>query len=294
MELRVLQYFLTVAREESISAAAEALHLSQPTLSRQLKNLEIELNKTLLIRGSKKTTLTEDGMLLRKRAQEILDLTQKTEAELRQSNTHIGGDVWIGGGESEGMRWIAKTTRSLQHDFPDINVHLISGNAIDINERLEKGLIDFGVGLGNIDTNKYESILLPSTHTDGLIVRKDSPLATKTSITPNDLQGIPIISPRSKGLRQRYEQWMGRSFDTLNVVATYNLIYNAAFLVEEGVGYALCWDRLVSTTDDHPLCFIPCHPTMSVCIDVTWKKHQVFSKASQKFLERLRELINIC
>ena len=122
-------------------------------------------------------------------------------------------------------------------------------------------------------------------------MRKDSLLANKTFITPSDLQGIPIISPRSESLHQRYAQWMKRDFDTLNVVATYNLIYNAAFLVEEGVGYALCWDKLIGITDNHPLCFIPCNPKIDVRIDMTWKKHQVFSKASQKFLEKLRELI---
>ena len=291
MELRTLRYFLVVAREGSISAAAEALHLSQPTLSRQLKDLENELGKTLLIRGSKKTTLTEDGMFLQKRAQEILELTQKTKSELWQSNTHIGGDVWIGGGESEGMRLIAKTARSLQNDFPDIHVHLLSGNAIDILERLEKGLVDFGVAVGTVDPSKYDSMWLPVSHVVGLLMRKDSPLASLSSIGPNDLQGLPIISPRNEGTRRMIAEWMGKDFETLNVVASFNLIYNAAFLVEEGVGYALCWDRLVNTSGDHALCFIPYEPRMETNINMAWKKHQIFSKASQKFLERLREIM---
>jgi len=291
LELRTLRYFLVVAREGSISAAAEALHLSQPTLSRQLKDLENELGKTLLIRGSKKTTLTEDGMFLQKRAQEILELTQKTKSELWQSNTHIGGDVWIGGGESEGMRLIAKTARSLQNDFPDIHVHLLSGNAIDILERLEKGLVDFGVAVGTVDPSKYDSMWLPVSHVVGLLMRKDSPLASLSSIGPNDLQGLPIISPRNEGTRRMIAEWMGKDFETLNVVASFNLIYNAAFLVEEGVGYALCWDRLVNTSGDHALCFIPYEPRMETNINMAWKKHQIFSKASQKFLERLREIM---
>jgi len=291
MELRVLRYFLAVAREESISAAAEALHLSQPTLSRQLKDLEEALGKTLLIRCSKKTTLTEDGMLLRKRAQEILDLTHKTEAELRQSDTHIGGDVWIGGGESEGMRLIAQAARSLQKDYPDIHVHLVSGNASDILERLEKGLVDFGVGVGSVDPNRYDWMWLPGTHEAGLLMRKDSPLASRSCIRAEDLQGLPIISSRNEDMRRRYTEWMGKAFETLNIVATFNLIYNAAFLVEEGVGYALCWDRLVKPSEDHALCFVPYEPKIMIDINMAWKKHQVFSKASQKFLERLREVM---
>jgi len=291
MELRVLRYFLVVAREGSISAAAEALHLSQPTLSRQLKDLENELGKTLLIRGNKQTTLTEDGMLLQKRAQEILDLTQKAESELRQSNTHIGGDVWIGGGESEGMRLIAKTAKSLQKDYPDIHVHLISGNAGDILERLEKGLVDFGVAVGGVDPHKYESMWLPATHLAGLLMRKDSPLASRTFITPKDLEGIPVITSRNETMRRRYTEWMGKDFETLNIVASFNLIYNATFLVEEGVGYALCWDRLVKSSDDHALHFVPYEPKMEININMVWKKHQTFSKASQKFLERFKEVM---
>ena len=293
MELRVLQYFLAVAREESITKAAESLRMTQPSLSRQLRELENELGKALLVRGSKKTTLTEDGMLLRKRAQEIIELSQKAETELRQSNDITGGDVWIGGGESEGMRLIAHATYALQKDFPDIHIHLISANAVDIIERLEKGLIDFGVGVGNIDANRYDSMCLPAAHTSGLLVRKDSPLASRPGITPDDLKGIPIISPRNEAMRKSYEEWMGAAFDTLNVVATFNLIYNAAFMVEERVGHALCIDRLVNTSGEHPLCFIPCEPRIESRVNIAWKKHQVFSKASEKFIERLKGIIYV-
>jgi len=280
-----------VAREESISGAAEALHLSQPTLSRQLKDLEDELGKTLLIRGSKKTTLTEDGILLRKRAQEILDLTQKTEAELRQSENHIGGDVWIGGGECIGMRLIAKAAYALQKDFPDVHVHLVSGNAVDILERLEKGLVDFGVAISDADPKRYDSMWLPASHRAGLLMRKDSPLASRTYIGPDDLQGLPLIAPRSEATRRGHEKWMGRGFKSVNVVATFNLIYNAAFLVEEGLGYAICWDHLIRPSEEHDLRFVPYQPPIVIDINVVWKRHQVFSKASQKFLEKIRELV---
>jgi len=291
MELRVLQYFLAVAIEESITKAAEALHLSQPTLSRQLKDLEDELGKTLMIRGNKKTTLTEEGRLFQKRAQEIIDLAEKTKIELAQSDDLIDGDVWIGGGETEGMRLIAQAVRSLQSDYPNIKIHLFSGNTMEVVERLEKGLIDFGVGVGALDLGRYNTLQLPVTHSAGLLMRKDSPLAKEMLIIPDDLQGIPIIAPRNEGVRQAYEKWMGCSFDILNVVASYNLIYNAAFLVEEGVGYALCIDRLVEFSGSHPLCFIHYEPQMEFTVEVAWKKNQVFSKASQKFLERLTEIV---
>jgi len=291
MELRVLQYFLAVAREESITRAARVLHLSQPTLSRQLKDLENELGKTLMIRGNKKTTLTEEGRLLQKRAQEILDLTYRAESELRQSDDFVGGDVWVGGGETEGMRFIARSAYSLQTDYPNIHIHLYSGNTADVVEQLEKGLIDFGVGVGAINLDRYNTIRLPVTHTAGLLMRKDSPLASKKAIVPDDLREIPIIAPRNEGVRHAYEKWMGQGFETLNVVASYNLIFNAAFLVEEGMGYALCIDHLINTSENHSLCFVPYKPRMDFTVDVAWKKHQVFSRASTKFLERLQQEI---
>jgi len=291
MELRVLQYFLAVAKVESITKAAVTLHLSQPTLSRQLRDLEEDLGKPLFIRSNKKTTLTEEGRLLQKRAQEILALMQKTEAELRQSDDLIDGDVWIGGGETEGMRYIARAVFSLRNDFPNIHFHLFSGNTMEVVERLEKGLIDFGVGVGAIESSKYESLRLPITHGAGLLMRKDSHLFEKSVIKPDDLQGIPIIAPRNAGVRRAYEKWMGKEFESLNVVASYNLIYNAAFMVEEGVGYALCIDNLVTFSDKHPLHFVPYDPQIEFTVDIAWKRHQVFSKASNKFLERLKGIV---
>jgi len=291
MDFRALKSFLAVAEAGSITKASEILGLSQPALSRQLQELERDVGKILLIRGSKNTKLTEEGQFLRKRAQEILDLTQKTRAELTQTDNNISGDVWVGGGESEGMRLIAKTACSLQREFPNIRIHLLSGNWDDIEERLEKGLVDFGVVAGSINPNKYDFLRLPAEHSAGLLMRKDSPLASHSVIIPNDLQDIPIISSRNDEMKRRYTEWLGYEFDTLNVVATYNLIFNAAFLVEEGFGYALCWDGLIQTNAEHPLCFVPYEPCIKINIDMVWKKGQVFSKASQKFLEHLQVAI---
>jgi DNA-binding transcriptional LysR family regulator len=287
MEIRVLEYFLAVAQEESITRAAEALHLSQPTLSRQLKDLEDDLGKTLLIRGNKKTTLTEEGKLLRRRAREIVDLTRKAEAELRHPDTLVGGDIWIGGGETEGMRVIAQVVKDLQTEHPDVHVHFFSGNTEEVTERLEKGLIDFGVGVASVEGKQFDRLRLNIEHEAGILMRKDSALATRRVITPQDLAGQPVIVPRNEGVRRFYAQWMGDYFHTMRAVATFNLIYNAAFLVEVGVGYALTINNILDFSETRPLCFVPNDPPMSFHIDVAWKKNQIFTKASMKFLERL-------
>ena len=161
MELRVLQYFLAVAREQNISAAAQSLHLTQPTLSRQLKELEEELGKQLMVRGNRKITLTEEGMLLRKRAEEILELVDRTEKEVMRSNDAVSGDIYIGTGETDGVRQLARTAKQLQEGCPGIRFHIVSGDAVDVCERLDKGLLDFGVLLGDIDKIKYRYLELP-------------------------------------------------------------------------------------------------------------------------------------
>lgn len=187
MELRVLQYFLAVTREQSISGAAEALHLSQPTLSRQLKDLEDELGKQLFIRGSRRITLTEEGMILRKRAEEVVELIQKAEQEISVSDDAIAGNVYIGCGESDAIRYIARAARKLQNTYPDIHCHISSGDSTNILESLDKGLIDFGMIFGTVDTSKYEYCSFPVTDTYGILMRKDSPLAQKDAICPADL-----------------------------------------------------------------------------------------------------------
>lgn len=186
MDIRVLQYFLAVAREESITKAAETLHMTQPPLSRQLKELENEVGKQLLIRGSRKVTLTEDGMLLRKRAEEMIDLLEKTKAEL-SSDEHIGGDIYMGSGETEAVSTIAKVAKDLQKEHPFIRYHLYSGDAEHMIERLDKGLIDFALLVEPVDIAKYDYIRLPVKDTWGVLMRNDSPLAEKESICAEDL-----------------------------------------------------------------------------------------------------------
>ena len=288
MELRVLQYFLAVAREENISAAAQSLHLTQPTLSRQLKELEEELGKQLMIRGSRKITLTEEGILLRKRAEEILDLVGRTEKEVMQSSDTIGGDIYIGTGETDGVRQIAKTAKQLQSMYPKIHLHIVSGDALDVCERLDKGLFDFGILLGDMDKMKYHYLTLPTRDTWGVLMRRDSPLAQKEAIVPQDLWDKPLILSRQSENKSGLYRWLQREPSQLHTVATYNLIYNASLMVDEGMGYAFTLDKLINTTQSN-LCFRPLNPQLTLEMNLIWKKSQVFSKAAEVFLQTLRE-----
>ena len=287
MELRVLQYFLAVAREQNISAAAQSLHLTQPTLSRQLKELEEELGKELMIRGNRKITLTEDGMLLRRRAAEILELVNRTEKEIMRTDDTISGDIYIGTGETDGVRQIAKTAHRLQEGYPGIHFHIVSGDAVDVCERLDKGLLDFGVLLGDIDKGKYHYLELPMRDTWGVLMRRSSPLAQQDAVSPRDLWDKPLILSRQMDNKSGLYRWLRREPSALHTVATYNLIYNASLMVDEGMGYAFTLDKLVNTTGSR-LCFRPLKPRLELGMYLVWKKSQIFSKAAELFLERLQ------
>ncbi len=293
MELRVLRYFLAVAREGSMTGASRTLHVTQPTLSRQLQDLEDELGRQLFIRGSHSLTLTAEGMLLRKRAEEILEMVHKTESEFSSMGETIAGDIYIGGGETEAMRQIARLTREIRRDYPEVRFHIFSGNAEDVTERLDKGILDFGLLIQPVDILKYDSINLPDKVTWGVVMRKDSPLAKKQVVTQQDLLDLPLICSRQVvqrlGQRNEYSDWFAETGERLNIVATYNLIYNAALMVEEGVGYAIALDRLVNTTSHSRLCFRPLKPGVKSGMNLVWKKYQIFSSAAELFLERARE-----
>lgn len=293
MELRVLRYFLAVAREGNITGAANFLHLTQPTLSRQIKDLEEELGCQLLVRKSHRVVLTPEGMRLRKRAEEIISMVDKTEAEFWARENAVSGDIYIGGGETQAIRQIAEIIRELQEEYPDIHYHLYSGNAEDVTERLDKGLLDFGILIQPADISKYDYINLPSRDRWGVIMRKDSPMAAKESIRKEDLLDVPLICSRQVMTQRRTENefadWFGDDFDRLHVVTTFNLVYNAAIMVEAGIGYAVTLDKLAHTSEDSPLCFRPLMPPLESGMNVIWKKYQVFSPAAELFLERMNE-----
>lgn len=289
MELRVLHYFLTVAREQSISKAANYLHLSQPTLSRQLRDLEEELGKQLFTRGNRQITLTEEGMILRKRAEEILNLVQKTEKEIIQSDNTIKGDIYIGTGETEGVRLLARIAKELLAMYPDIHHHIVSGDSMDIMEDLDKGLLDFAILLDPVDLSKYESIKLPYKDITGVLMRKDSPLAQKEAITAEELADLPLIVSRQQLKNGILHLLAQQSGTPLNIVATYNLIFNASLMTEEGLGYAIGLDKIINTTGNTHLTFRPLTPKVEIGMNFVWKKYQVFSKATELFLNKILE-----
>lgn len=292
MEFRVLQYFLAIAREETISKAAESLHITQPTLSRQMKELEEQLGKQLFIRGNRKINLTEEGILLRQRAEEIISLVEKTESEIMHSDTTISGDIYIGSGETEGMRILAKVIDTCHKEYPKIKFHLYSGNSQDVVEKIENGLIDFGVLIEPADISKYDFIKIPVKDKWGVLMRKDSPIASLKSITADTLKKLPLICSSQEIVKNEISGWLNDDYNKLNIVATYNLIYNASLLVEEGSGYALGLDKLINTSGNSKLCFIPLEPKLEVGLTLIWKKYHLFSKAASYFLNQLRIEIN--
>lgn len=293
MEIRVLRYFLAIAREGSITNAANFLHVTQPTLSRQIRELEEELGQKLFVRKSHSMTLTNEGMILRKRAEEIVSMVDKTEAEFSSMENIIGGDIYIGGGETDAIKLVADVVNELRNDYPDIHYHLYSGNAADVTERLDKGLLDFGILIQPADISKYDYINLPAKDVWGVIMRKDSPLAQKDLIHKEDLLNIPLICSRQAMSQERskneFVQWFGEYFEKLDVVTTFNLVYNAAIMVEAGIGYAVTIDKLTNTSESSSLCFRPLEPKIESGLNIIWKKYQIFSAPAELFLVRLRE-----
>ncbi|WP_276797023.1 LysR family transcriptional regulator [Ruminococcus champanellensis] len=285
MEIRVLRYFLTVAREENITKAAEKLHITQPTLSRQLRQLEEELGKTLLKRGNYNVKLTEDGMLLRKRAEEILDLVKKTETELAGDNEEITGDVYVGAGETDAVRIIARIVQKIRQAHPGIIFHNISGDSIDVIDKLNKGLIDFGVLFEPADISGFAHIKFPVYDTWGVLMRRDSDLAPQPYITADMLADRPLIVSRQREDLEGLSEWLGLPKERIRISATSNLIFNGSLLVDEGMGYAITLDKLINCSGESNLCFRPFYPLKPAQMYLVWKKYQVFSKAAERFLE---------
>ncbi len=287
IETRLLQYFLAVAEEQSITKAAEYLHISQPTLSKQMMDLEENLGKQLLVRGRKKITLTEEGLYLRGRAQEIISLMDKTESAFRENEQNISGDVYIGCGEHRSTFSIMQIIRTIQEEYPDIQFHFFSSNADAIIERLDKGLLDMGFLLEPEISPRYDYRKLPFHESWGILMRKDSPLAEKDEISFTELAGLPLIMPSQTSNSGRMKTYFADASVKPHVVCTYNLIYNAGLMVEAGIGYALCIDELINTEGSHPLKFCPISPTLTSDVYLFTKKYQVFSKAAKLFLSYL-------
>lgn len=289
IETRLLQYFLAVAEEQSITRAANYLHITQPTLSKQMMDLEEQLGRQLFLRGKKKITLTEDGLYLRGRAAEIISLMEKTENDFRENEQNISGDIHIGCGEYQSSLAIMKVIRDITRDYPDIHFHLFSSNADTILERLDKGLLDIGFLLEPEITPRYDYQRLPLTETWGVLMPNNAPLAKKERLTLDDLSGIPMIVPSQTSNSNRFEQLFSEYQLSLDIVSTYNLIYNASLMVQADIGYALCIGGLIPPSPEHNLIFCPFEPAITSNVYLFTKKYQVFSKATRLFLSRLEQ-----
>ena len=286
MEFRVLKYFLMVAREENITKAAALLHLTQPTLSRQLMQLEAELGVKLFHRSKHSIILTEDGMLLKRRAQEIISLSDKTVQELSHKEDVLSGEIAIGCGETKNMLFLSEQIRKFRQKYPLVQFSIHSAIADDIKERIEKGILDIGLLMEPVDVGKYEFIRMPQKEKWGILVRKDSELAAKESINPKDLTNVPLIMVKRELVKNELASWFGDYYEGVQIAATYNLILNAASMVERGVGVALCFDLGAAFYED--LCFIPLAPTLETGSVLVWKKNQTLGAATSQFMRYLR------
>ena len=287
MELRVLKYFLAVAREENITKAAALLHLTQPTLSRQLMQLEEELGVQLFRRSRYHIELTEDGMLLRRRAQELVDLAEKTTREFTMRETELMGEIAIGAGETRSMSFISRAMVSFRENYPKVTFRIFSANADDVKERLDTGLLDMGLLTEPVDVGRYAFCRMKERDRWGVLVRLDSPLANLNSVTPNDLERVPLIISGRESVQRELANWFGDRWERLQIAASFNLILNAANMVRYGVGTALSFDLNFSFDD---LRFIPLSPTMDTGTVLVWKKDQVLTPAVEAFHQHIKNV----
>ena len=292
MEIRVLRYFLTVARLESFSKAAQLLNVTQPTLSKQIKDLEEEYHITLFERTTRSLSLTQEGLLFKEQAKEIISLVDKAEARLKQKEKDISGDIHIGCSESECNRVVMKAIAKTQEKYPLVTFHITSGNAQYVTEKVDQGLIDLGIVVDPTNMSKYDYIKLPSYDTRGILMRKDSELANLDAVSPGDLNHKPVIISSQEMVKNEISGWIGGNQRELHIVATFNLFYNAKLMVEEGVGYLLTLKHMYQESEDSLLCFKPLKPELTIRSSLIWKKYKVFPKAVEIFLQMLDCEIN--
>lgn len=274
-----------------MTRAAKYLHVTQPTLSKQIKQLEEEIGKKLFIRSNYSIKLTDEGLLLRKRAEDILSMVDKTMEEFQALDDITGGDIYIGAAESESFSYFATVAKDLQLQYPNVKFHLYSGNTEVIAERLDRGLLDFAIIVQEVDLSKYNYIKIPTSDTWGVIMRKDSPLAKKEYITIEDLIDLPLIVSR-QGITEDYPKLFKEKLDQLHIVATFDLIYNASVMVKEGFGYALSFDKIVDTSENSELCFRVLKPELKTNMYIIWKKYQVFTPIAEKLLSKMQQHFN--
>lgn len=289
MEIRVLRYFLMVAREENITKAANLLHLTQPTLSRQLIQLEEELGVTLFRRSKHRIILTEDGMLLRRRAEEIVSLAEKTKDDLRHKQDHLAGTIAVGSGELQSSRFLTQLIAAFQKENPLVSFRIYSGNSDNIKERIERGLLDIGLLQEPVDIAKYHFVRTPVQEQWGVLVRADAELAAKDRVSPADLAGLPLILPERENVQNELLNWFGSLAEKLRITATGNLLYNLASLARDS-GSCVLTLNLACHYDG--LRFIPLAPELESGTVLVWKKAQTFSPAAAAFIAYSKEYIS--
>lgn len=293
MDIRVLKYFLAVVREENITKAAEVLHITQPTLSRQLSKMEDDLGVQLFLRGKKGITLTDEGLLLRRRAEEIVELAEKAERELTEHEELIDGEVSIGSGELASVQLLPELFRTFKERYPRVQFDLYTGNADQIKQRLDNGLTDIGILLEPVEIEKYDFIRFNIPERWVVLMRPDAPLAKKDSVTIKDLIKLPLIFVKRQSIRNELESWFRGHIDELNIVATSNMSTNAAILVEQGYGYALVVEGSVPFLDTTKVCYRPLSPERTTTSVLAWKKNQPFAPAVKKFLEHAHNMLDL-
>ncbi|WP_125762400.1 LysR family transcriptional regulator [Companilactobacillus hulinensis] len=291
MELRVLRYFLAICREKNISKAAESLHIAQPSLSKQLKDLEEELGVTLVKRGHRQITLTQEGHYLRERAEEMVSIADKTTYNLQSTNI-ISGELYIGAGESLAMTRIMKIVDSIIQDNSEVKINFYSGNADEIESRIDNGTLDFGVVMGDRKTENFESLILPERNEFGVIMPIDSELASKNKINPDDLVGKPLIVSNQSMVQDKFRNWWGKNYDNISVVASTNLAYNVSLLAKLHHTYLITYDGLINTDEDSGLVFKPLSPKITDPNTVIWKPNSQLSNIAQLFIDKLQNSLD--
>lgn len=288
MEIKTLRYYLAVAREENMTKAAEILHVTQPTLSKAMKALEDELGKKLFIRHSFSISLTEEGVLLRDRAEDLVTMADKIEREFLSLDDITGGELYLGLAESYQIRYLAKEIRILKEKYPGLKYHITSGDTEQVTEKLDKGLLDFAVLCETPDTRKYSFIPFPEPDVWGVIMPETSPLAAKGSVTVDDLIGIPLLTSE-QSWKNDIGRWCGERLSELSLEGSFRLAYNASMFVLEGLGYQLTFEKLVNTSPGSGLVFRPLSPVLETKLFLIWNRYQTFTPAAERFLAQIRK-----
>lgn len=289
MEIRVLQYFLAIVREESITKAAELLHITQPTLSRQIAQMEEDMGVKLFDRGTRKIVLTNEGLLLRRRAEEILELVDKTERELAEQDEKVEGTVSIGCGDLAAVQMMPELIKKFRERYPAVNFDLYTATADHIKDRMDRGLTDIGLLLEPINMEKYDYIRLNREEQWVAVIPPDSPLAKLEYITPEDLRGMPLILPRRLNVQSELARWFGDEFEKLNVVFTSNLPSNSSIMVHHGLACSLIIQGSISFWDKEKIVYRPLSPRLTATSVLAWKRKQPFGLAAEKFIKYMKE-----